>query len=145
MLNLTEMESSTALPSHSSWPELSPSWVINPSRPLSKSAVHHSSPGSPNITPHVPTQGSHSSHQSLLLQGAGEFPNPAASLRDLSRDGCFSCFGNLQRCCFCTTVSIPLSPAKPIGSVGNGVDESMCHLLPGPSALEANAESHLHS
>lgn len=61
-------------------------------------------PDSPNITRHVPTPESPGSHQSLLLLGAGEFPNTAAFPTDLSRDGCFSCFGNLRRCCFCITV-----------------------------------------
>lgn len=51
------MESSTALPSCSSWPELSPSSVINPSRPLSASTVHHSSPGSTgSLTAQTPLQ-----------------------------------------------------------------------------------------
>lgn len=43
---------------------------------------------------------------------AGDFPN-TASPRDLSKYGCFSFFGNLQRRHFCTTVSIiPPIPNK---------------------------------
>lgn len=144
------MESGTAPPCRSSWPELSSSSVINPSCPFSDSAAHpelpsqRGQPDSPSTAPHVPIPESPSSHQSLLLRELGN--SQTLLLLPELRAG-MAVSHSLETCRDAASVrlyQIPSSPAKPIGSVGNGADEPMCHLLPGPSALAANAESRLH-
>lgn len=99
-------------------------------------------PNSPNTSAHVPTPASPNSHQSLLLLQVGNSqtllllpeicPGMAVShaletCRDAASEQLYQ---------------IPSSPAKLIGSVGSGTEESMFHLLSGLSARAANAGSH---